>query len=83
MEIKTSWNTAQCAQRIGSSRGALEVGRMRGTIDIPYIRMGKKKIVYDPEVVEQWLRDHTVVPGQPKAEAPRAKRRYTKRAARK
>jgi hypothetical protein len=84
-QIKTLWDTRQTARAIGLPSGkALDISRHRKTIDLPYIKFGKR-IKYDPEIVAQWLRDHTVIPEKatPKKDepekvdkpAPRARRR--------
>jgi hypothetical protein len=81
LDIRPLWDTRQTAKRIGFPSGkALDIARLRGSIDLPHIKIGKR-VKYEPETVEQWLRDKTVIPGQEKdavkkdQPAPRAKRR--------
>jgi hypothetical protein len=60
--VKETWNSATAAKRIGLPSGkALDVARYRNSIDLPFIRVGKR-IRYDPETVEAWLKQKTVVP---------------------
>jgi hypothetical protein len=72
--IRENWTTAQTAKRIGYASGAaLEVKRCRGEIDLPFIRIGKRGIRYDPQDVEKWLEARKVTPDP--VPAPRARSR--------
>lgn len=68
---------------IGRGDGkALEVARCRKAIDIPFIRIGKKRIRYRRSDVEAWLAKHTVTPNTPGTQPkPRFKRRASRRVA--
>jgi|HubBroStandDraft_4_1064222.scaffolds.fasta_scaffold1009290_1 hypothetical protein len=60
--VKETWNSTTTAKRIGLPSGkALDVARHRQSIDLPFIRVGKR-IRYDPETVEKWLKQKTVIP---------------------
>jgi len=59
---------------IGRGDGAaLEVARHRKSIDIPYIRVGKRRIRYRLSDVQAWLEKNTVRPDAPKPQ-PQTKR---------
>jgi transposase InsO family protein len=62
--------------QVGSGDGAaLGVARCRKSIDIPYIRVGKKRIRYRLSDVQRWLEENTVRPTLPAKPQPQAKRR--------
>lgn len=46
------------SERVGISRSALQHWRLIGQ-GPPFIRIGKKKIIYDWEVVQAWLAANT------------------------
>ena len=67
-------DSAETAKELGISKGALEVGRCRGTIDLPFYRVGKRRVRYRRSDIMAWLAAHSVTP-----EAPTPKRRKLRR----
>ena len=43
------------AERLGTSVSVINTLRWRGTLDIPYYKIGHK-VVYDVNDIEQWLK---------------------------
>ena len=48
-------NQKEVAEILGTSVAVLNTLRCRGTLDLPYCRMGRK-ILYRPKDVEKWIK---------------------------
>lgn len=52
------WDTKETAERIGWSERSLERARIMGN-GPPYVRVGLRRVMYQPEAVQEWLAART------------------------
>ncbi len=60
--------TPQVVEMFGLSRSFLEKDRVTGLHGIPFIKAGRR-VLYDPDAVESWMKAHTVNAGEEQGEA--------------
>lgn len=60
--------TLETAALFGLSRSFLEKDRVTNLHGIPYLKLGRR-VLYDPDAVEKWMKAHTVNAGEAKGEA--------------
>jgi len=53
----------ELAKVISKSRAGLQLDRYKG-VGLPYIRLGRRRIVYDLKAVERYMQDNTITPGR-------------------